>query len=174
MSEYITIPGRCGDAAIVHAGERIKIVNITGEQVVDTWAFNLRSPLEYMSMQHVRPDLNKGVPGPGDRLVTNYRRPVLTMLEDTSNGAHDTFMAACDIYRYMGLGVQGYHASRQAAGVPSDPLSTPPDMDRHALLMLVMGPDDADGEDEPQQRQHVERVTRQIHEDECEQEREGD
>ena len=111
MSEYITIPGRCGDAAIVRAGERIKIVNITGEQVVDTWAFNLRNPLEYMSMQHVRPDLNKGVPGPGDRLVTNCRRPVLTMLEDTSNGVHDTFMAACDIYRYMGLGVQGYHAN---------------------------------------------------------------
>ena len=67
MSEYITIPGRCGDAAIVRAGERIKIVNITGEQVVDTWAFNLHNPLEYMSMQHVRPDLNKGIPGPGDR-----------------------------------------------------------------------------------------------------------
>ena len=33
MSESITIPGRCGDAAIVRAGERIKIVNITGEQV---------------------------------------------------------------------------------------------------------------------------------------------
>ena len=95
----------------MRAGERIKIVNITGEQVVDTWAFNLRNPLEYMSMQHVRPDLNKGVPGPGDRLVTNCRRPVLTMLEDTSNGVHDTFMAACDIYRYMGLGVQGYHAN---------------------------------------------------------------
>ena len=44
MSEYITIPGRCGDAAIVRAGERIKIVNITGEQVVDTWAFNQRNP----------------------------------------------------------------------------------------------------------------------------------
>ena len=48
-------------------------------------------------------------------------------------------------HRYSRSGLQGYHASRQAAGVPSDPLSTPPDMDRHALLMLVMGPDDADG-----------------------------
>ena len=111
MSEYTTIPGRCGDAAIVRAGERIKIVNITGEQVVDTWAFNLRNPQEYMSMQHMRPDLNKGIPGPGDRLVTNCRRPVPTMLEDTSNGAHDTFMAAWDIYGYMALGVQGYHAN---------------------------------------------------------------
>ena len=30
MSDFITIPGRCGDAAIVRAGERIKIINITG------------------------------------------------------------------------------------------------------------------------------------------------
>ena len=62
MSEYITIPGRCGDAAIVRAGERIKIVNITGEQVVDTWAFNQRNPQEYMSMQHVGPTSTKAFP----------------------------------------------------------------------------------------------------------------
>lgn len=48
-------------------------------------------------------------------------------------------------HRYSRSGLQGYHANRQAAGVPSDPLSTPSDMDRHALLLLVMGPDDADG-----------------------------
>lgn len=48
-------------------------------------------------------------------------------------------------HRYTRDGVQGYHARRQAAGTYSDPLSTPPDIDRHALLMLVMGPDDADG-----------------------------
>ncbi|WP_416142130.1 alkaline phosphatase D family protein [Hydrogenophaga sp.] len=48
-------------------------------------------------------------------------------------------------HRYTRSGLQDYHASRKAAGESIDPLSTPPDIDRHALLMLVMGPDDADG-----------------------------
>jgi cholesterol oxidase len=48
-------------------------------------------------------------------------------------------------HRYSHSGWLGYHARRQAAGVASDPLSTPPDIDRHALLLLVMGPDEADG-----------------------------
>jgi uncharacterized protein YcgI (DUF1989 family) len=28
--------------------------------------------------------------------VTNRRRPILTLVEDTSGGAHDTLMAPCD------------------------------------------------------------------------------
>jgi uncharacterized protein YcgI (DUF1989 family) len=33
----------------------------------------------------------------------------LTVTEDTSPGVHDTLIAACDVYRYRGLGVQGHH-----------------------------------------------------------------
>ncbi len=113
MSDLITIPARKGDAAILKAGQRIKIINTHGQQIVDTWAFNLYDPWEHMSMQHLRADLNKGVPTAGDRLASNRRRAILTMLEDTSNGAHDTFMAACDIYRYIGLGVKEYHDNCQ-------------------------------------------------------------
>ena len=47
----------------------------------------------------------------GDVLVTNKRRPILTFIEDTSPGVHDTCMSACDIYRYRGLGVTGHHDS---------------------------------------------------------------
>ena len=47
----------------------------------------------------------------GDVLVTNKRRPILTLVEDTSLGVHDTCMSACDIYRYRGLGVEGHHDS---------------------------------------------------------------
>ncbi|WP_233422013.1 urea carboxylase-associated family protein [Ruegeria profundi] len=39
----------------------------------------------------------------------NRRRPILTLVEDTSPGVHDTFVASCDIYRYAQLGHQGYH-----------------------------------------------------------------
>ena len=44
-------------------------------------------------------------------------------------------------HRYVRDGVQGYFDRRPG----QDPLSTPPDMARHALLLLGMGPDDADG-----------------------------
>ena len=44
------------------------------------------------------------------QLVTNKRRPILTVVEDTC-GVHDTLMSACDIYRYQGLGVTEYHDS---------------------------------------------------------------
>lgn len=47
----------------------------------------------------------------GDVLVTNKRRPILTLVDDTSPGVHDTCMSACDIYRYRGLGCEGYHDS---------------------------------------------------------------
>ena len=45
----------------------------------------------------------------GDAMATNQRRPIITLLDDTSPGVHDTLVAACDIYRYRQLGATGYH-----------------------------------------------------------------
>jgi len=44
-------------------------------------------------------------------------------------------------HRYTRDGLPGYFAQRPGL----DPLGTPPEMSRHALLLLGMGPDDADG-----------------------------
>ena len=41
--------------------------------------------------------------------MTNRRNPILTLVEDTSPGIHDTFMAACDRHRYERLGCTEYH-----------------------------------------------------------------
>lgn len=112
-SELMTIPARKGKAAVVRAGQRIKIINTHGQQVVDTWAFNLCDMNEYLSMQHTRAYLDKVIPQAGDDLVSNRRRPMLRFVEDTSPGVHDTLIAACDIYRYIGLGVSEYHDSCQ-------------------------------------------------------------
>lgn len=105
----ITIPARRGKAAIAAKGQAIKVINTHGEQVVDTWAFNRADLTEFMSMEHSRAGMLRLIPRPGDTLLTNHRRPILTVLEDTSGGIHDTLMAACDIYRYQGLGCTGYH-----------------------------------------------------------------
>jgi len=105
----VTIPARKGKAAFVAKGQTIKVINTHGEQVVDTWAFNRADLTEFMSMEHSRAGMQRMIPKPGDKLLTNHRRPILTVLEDTSGGIHDTLMAACDIYRYQGFGVTHYH-----------------------------------------------------------------
>ena len=104
-----TIPARKGAAAVLRKGQVLKVINTHGTQVVDFWAFNAQDLGECMSMEHCRPALLKTIPRPGDVLVTNRRRPILTLLEDTSPGIHDTLMAACDLYRYQLLGCKTYH-----------------------------------------------------------------
>jgi uncharacterized protein len=107
-SRYL-IPARQGRAVLLEQGKQLKIINTHGTQVCDLWAFHANSLSEFLSMEHVRPSLNRMTPRVGDALVTNHRRPILTMLEDTSPGIHDTTIASCDIYRYYTLGIQGYH-----------------------------------------------------------------
>jgi uncharacterized protein len=105
----IEIPARRGKAALVAAGQVVTVINTHGEQVVDTWAFNRADLREFMSNEHTRAHSLHLIPRPGDILRTNKRRPIMTMLEDTSGGIHDTLIAACDRNRYAFLGVDGYH-----------------------------------------------------------------
>jgi uncharacterized protein YcgI (DUF1989 family) len=132
MSDTTTIPARRGKAAYVAANQVIRVINTHGEQVVDTWAFNRHDISEFMSMEHTRSWLRRLIPHVGDSLVTNHRRPILTVLEDTSGGIHDTLLAACDHYRYKQLAVPNTmttvptiwrrcRARRQTAGYAESP-----------------------------------------------------
>lgn len=105
----VTIPARKGAAAFVARGQRIKLVNTHGQQVVDTWAFSAADLDEFMSMEHSRTQMGTVFPRVGSTLRTNRRRPILTIVEDTSGGIHDTLLAACDRYRYEQLGCRGHH-----------------------------------------------------------------
>ena len=60
-------------------------------------------------MEHTRVAIRRIIPAIGDALVTNQRRPILTVVEDTSGGIHDTLFAACDRWRYEQLGCPQYH-----------------------------------------------------------------
>jgi uncharacterized protein YcgI (DUF1989 family) len=104
-----TIPARSGKAAVVRRGQSIKVINTHGTQVVDTWAFNRGDLTEFMSMEHSRATHHHLLPQVGDALLTNHRRPILTLTQDTAGGIHDTLIAACDRFRYEELGHQGYH-----------------------------------------------------------------
>jgi len=142
-----TIPARRGRATHVARGQSIRIVNTHGNQVVDTWAFTAGMLTEFMSMEHTRATLTRLIPRVGDGLYTNRRRKILTLAEDTSQGHHDTLIAACDSERYILLGVTEYHdnctdnlfAAMQGLGL------TPPECPSPLNLFMNI-PWTADGE----------------------------
>ena len=105
----IEIPARRGKAARMKQGQTVRVVNTHGNQVVDTWAFNAADLHECMSMEATRATRSKLCLDVADSYVSNHRRAMLTVLEDTSPGRHDTLMAACDRHRYTLLGHEGYH-----------------------------------------------------------------
>lgn len=111
LGKVYEVPARQGRAVRVAKGQTIRIVNTHGTQVCDMWAFNANSMNEFMSMEHLRAWVDRINPLPGDAMVTNHRRAILTFKSDTSVGVHDTLIAPCDIYRYRTLGVEGYHDS---------------------------------------------------------------
>jgi len=103
------LEARRGKAFRVAAGTPVRVINSEGGQVVDTWAFNALDLSEFMSMEHSRVHMGRVAPIAGSVLLSNRRRPIVTLAADTSGGIHDTLMAACDVHRYRMLGASGYH-----------------------------------------------------------------
>ena len=109
----MVLAARTGCAVPMAAGDEVDIVNPSGSQVVDTWALARPDVHEHLSMEHTRAALLGLVPRVGDGLVSNRRDVLLTLVEDTSPGVHDTLIPACDPARYRMLGAPEGHASCQ-------------------------------------------------------------
>jgi uncharacterized protein len=107
----VQVPGGEGRAVILTQGQYVRIVDVAGGQVGDLFAFASADPGEYASASHTRPAIRKLFPGTGDVVLTNRRRPILSVLEDTSPGRHDMLYAACDAARYESLGAAASHRS---------------------------------------------------------------
>lgn len=105
------IPARQGRAVRLAPQSLIEVVNTHGSQVLDTWAFAAADPAEHMSMEHTRSVNSRWSVGPGMMFVSSRRRPMLTLVEDTSPGVHDTLLPACSPEIYHELGCTGWHAS---------------------------------------------------------------
>ncbi|HEY0286719.1 MAG TPA: urea carboxylase-associated family protein [Pseudomonas sp.] len=99
-SPTLTIPAGHGKAVRLKAGQSVRVINTHGTQVVDCWAWNAYDLQEFMCMEATRVWTQHLNPVVGDSFVTSARQPILTLVEDTSPGVHDTFMAACDRRRY--------------------------------------------------------------------------
>jgi len=107
----LVVPAGEGRGLRVAAGTTFSVVDVEGGQVGDLFAFCADAVGEYASAEHTRPAIGRLFPRPGQTVLTNRRRPILELLEDTSPGRHDTLYAACDPARYRLLGVDGAHRS---------------------------------------------------------------
>ncbi|KAG6997846.1 hypothetical protein G7Y79_00037g073640 [Physcia stellaris] len=119
------IKARHGRSIRLSEGQRIRIYNPSGSQVVDFFAFSpptvdrssdasSSEQLEFLSVAQTRVSNLRLIPQPNDVLFSNLRRPMFTITEDTwieGGGKHDTLIPACDEIRYRNLGVK----------FPSDP-----------------------------------------------------
>jgi len=129
----MTIPARQGRAARLRRGSTIEIINVHGTQVVDFWALCPPALTERLSMEHTRTAIGRLIPRVGDVLVSSERRPLLTVVADSSPGIHDTLIASCDPARYRQLGHSGYHdnchdnfvAALGELGLSAPPLPAP-------------------------------------------------
>ena len=109
MGHIYTIDARCGVAVRVGAGKQLTVINPSGNQVCDFWVFTADDLGEYSSMEHLHTALGSIFPKVGDGVTSNLRRMLVTIVEDTSVGVHDTVIVSCDHARYQQLGCTEYH-----------------------------------------------------------------
>lgn len=90
----------------VAAGDLVRVIDVEGGQVGDVFAFTDSGPelAEHHSAAHTRAGIDRLFPAVGEPFVTDRRRPILTLVEDTSPGQHDMLIPACDPARYAALG----------------------------------------------------------------------
>jgi uncharacterized protein YcgI (DUF1989 family) len=107
--ESTVIAAGHGRAFQLQAGALARIGLPEGPQVADLFAFTARDLTEMLSTEHTRSCVERLTPSVGQAFHTNRRRPMLRIIQDTSPGAHDLLLAACDQARYTLLGHPGPH-----------------------------------------------------------------
>jgi uncharacterized protein YcgI (DUF1989 family) len=107
---HVRIPAGRGVALRLKLGDVMTVINTSGTQVVDLWAF-VDGSSEHVSMGHCREVLQRLFFQPGDTLITNRYRQALTIVSDTSGGKHDTLIAACSRAMFASMGGGEDHPS---------------------------------------------------------------
>src|SRR3979490_2981476 len=101
---HMVVPAGAGRAAWGRHREHLRIVGVEGGKVGDLFAFAAADPGESLSASHTRTSTSRLFPRIGEQFMTNRRRPILTLVADTSPGVHDMLIAAGDPWRYRRLG----------------------------------------------------------------------
>ena len=93
--QEIFVPGGHGTAFTARAGQLVEIVDVEGQQVADLVAFAERNRTEWLSTTHTRSALLRLTVRPGDRLESNWRRPMFELIRDDV-GRNDIITGMCD------------------------------------------------------------------------------
>ncbi len=103
-NQKIELAGGNSVSIPLNSGQRLRLINTYGSQVVDTWAICADVNSEYLSVEHTRRMTGHVHPIAGDMMWSNRRRKMLLLEEDTFPGTHDTIVACCDhwLYEYYG------------------------------------------------------------------------
>ncbi len=102
MQQLNIIPPRSGKSFILKKGEKLKVVDIEGEQVSDFICFNLNDTSEYLSSGRTFDYAETIFPGKGDPFYSNRSNVMFDMIEDTV-GRHDFLLTPCsaDTFRII-------------------------------------------------------------------------
>ena len=107
----ILVPGGHGTAFVARAGQLVEIEDVEG-QVADFVAFAERNRTEWLSTTHTRSAILRLTVQVGDRLDSNWRRPMFEILRDDV-GRNDIITSMCDDRRYrLDYGVEGHRSCR--------------------------------------------------------------
>jgi len=99
LREEVLIPAGKARAIRVRKGEVLQVIDVRGQQVADLMAWVLERPEEHLSPAHTISCLAHLVPGEGEEVFSNHRRPLMRILHDTV-GRHDLVVPCCDPERY--------------------------------------------------------------------------
>src|SRR3974377_1877 len=109
----ILVPGGYGTAFVARAGQLVEIVDVEGQQVADLVAFAGRNRTEWLSTTHTRSAILRLTVRVGDRLESNWRRPLFEILRDDV-GRNAIITRMCDDRRYQpALTGRGHRAGRE-------------------------------------------------------------
>jgi uncharacterized protein len=108
----VLIPGGHGRAFPVRKGQFLEVIDVEGQQVADFVAFAAADRREWLSTTHTRSSTLRLSLAIGDRLESNWRRPMFEIVRDDV-GSHDVITSMCDARRYiLDYGVEGHRSCR--------------------------------------------------------------
>ena len=96
------IPPRSGKGIELKKGQRLKVIDVQGEQVSDFFCFMKDDHGDYLSSGRTMDYLSKLVPSTGDILYSSKSKPMARIVED-SVGRHDFLLTPCskDTFRII-------------------------------------------------------------------------
>ena len=94
MNELNIIPPQSGVAFILKKGQRLKVIDIEGEQVSDFICYKLHDKLEYLSSGRTIDYSETIYLTKGHKFYSNRSNVMFTMVEDTV-GKHDFLLTPC-------------------------------------------------------------------------------